>query len=235
MSGGSIKATEEGATAKLWQTLAQIAAGRPLAEADPDLDPDINYHVLALGPSAARVVVRWHLGGTLGDLARRFGEHWQDMRLDPLPWRTPPSVQWLALHTVPARPNKKKGGYDRDGKNINPTLPGDMLRTILTGQRYPTGLLQTLVQRLATDRDINRLRVAMIRACLARDQRLGISTIGAPMSLDPDSQARHISSGGYSQYWNMHSGVPTQKASGASLMRITVWLPHSPARRCRVY
>jgi CRISPR-associated protein Csd1 len=112
------------------------------------------------------------------------------MRLDPLPWRTPPSVQRLALHTVPARPNKKKGGYDRDQKIINPTLPGEMLRTILTGQRYPTGLLQTLVQRLATDRDINGLRVAMIRACLARDQRLGISTIGAPMSLDPDNPSR---------------------------------------------
>jgi CRISPR-associated protein Csd1 len=186
MSGGSVKATEEGATAKLQQTLAQIAAGRPLAEADPDLDPDTRYHVLALGPSAARVVVRWHLAGTLGDLARRIGEHWQDMRLDPIPWRTPPSVQWLALQTVPARP-KRDGGYDRDPEKINPTLPGDMLRAILTGQRYPTGLLQTLVQRLATDRDINALRVAMIRACLARDQRLGISTKGAPMSLDPDN------------------------------------------------
>jgi CRISPR-associated protein Csd1 len=27
----------------------------------------------------------------------------------------------------------------------------------------------------------------MIRACLARDQRLGISTIGAPMAFDPDT------------------------------------------------
>src|SRR5262249_47346552 len=95
---------------RLQDTLRKIAAGRPLAEADPGLDPSTRYHVLALGPSAARLVVRWYLVGTLGDLARRIGEHWQDMRLEPLPWRTPPSVQWLALQTVPARKNKS-GGY----------------------------------------------------------------------------------------------------------------------------
>ena len=184
-SGGSVKATEEGEAAHLRETLSQIAAGRPLSEADPGLDPGTRYHVLALGPAAARLVIRWHLTGTLGDLARRVGEHWQDMRLEPLAWRTPPSVQWLALQTVPARP-RKKGGYDRDEDAINPILPGDMLRAILTGQRYPAGLLQTLVQRLATDRDISGLRIAMIRACLSRDYRLGISAIGAPMALDPD-------------------------------------------------
>ncbi len=186
LSGGTVKPSEEAEAQRLNETLRKIAAGRPLAEADPSLDPSTRYHVLAFGPSAARLVVRWYLVGTLGDLARRIGEHWQDMHLEPVPWRTPPSVQWLALHTVPARVNKK-GGYDRDEKAINPTLPGDILRAILTGQRYPTGLLQSLMQRLATDRDISGIRIAMVRACLARDRRLGLLTFGAPMALDPDN------------------------------------------------
>jgi CRISPR-associated protein Csd1 len=186
LSGGTVKPSEDAEAQRLNETLRKIAAGRPLAEADPGLDPSTRYHLLALGPSAARLVVRWYLVGTLGDLARRVGEHWQDMRLEALPWRTPPSVQWLALQTVPARVNKK-GGYDRDKDAINPTLPGDILRSILTGQRYPTGLLQSLVQRLATDRDISGIRIAMVRACLARDHRLGLLTFGAPMALDPDN------------------------------------------------
>lgn len=185
LGGGSVT-MEEGETAALRDVLVQIAAGRPLSEADPDLDPATRYHVLAFGPAMARLIVRWHLSGTLGDLARRVGEHWYDMALDPLPWKTPPSVQWLALQTVPARPNKT-GGYDRDKDDVNPTLPGEVLRSILTGQRYPSGLLQTLVQRLGTDGDKSGLRIAMIRACLARDHRLGISHHGAPMALEPDN------------------------------------------------
>ena len=186
LSGGTVKPSEDAESQRLNETLHKIAAGRPLAEADPSLDPGTRYHVLALGPSAARLVVRWYLVGTLGDLARRIGEHWQDMRLEPVPWRTPPSVQWLALQTVPARVNNK-GGYDRDKEAINPTLPGAILRAILTGQRYPTGLLQSVVQRLATDRDISGIRIAMVRACLARDHRLDLLTFGAPMALDPDN------------------------------------------------
>ena len=186
LSGGSVKPSEEAEGLRIQDALRKIAAGRPLAEADPGLDPSTRYHVLALGPSAARLVIRWYLVGTLGDLARRIGEHWQDMRLEPLSWRTPPSVQWLALQTVPARANKK-GGYDRDEKAVNPTLPGEILRAILSGQRYPTGLLQLLVQRLATDRDISGIRIAMVRACLARDHRVGLLTFGAPMALDPDN------------------------------------------------
>ena len=181
-----VKPGEDAETARLRETLSQIAAGRPLADADPRLDATTRYHVLALGPAESRLVARWYLVGTLGDLARRVGDHWQDMTLDPCPWRTPPSVQWVALQTVPARP-RKDGGYERDRDDINPTLPGDLLRSILTGQRYPSGLLQTLVQRISTDRDVNRVRIALIRACLERNHRLGISTQGAPMALDPDN------------------------------------------------
>jgi CRISPR-associated protein Csd1 len=181
-----VKPGEDAEAARLRETLSQIAAGRPLADADPRLDATTRYHVLALGPAESRLVVRWYLVGILGDLARRVGEHWQDMTINPCPWRTPPSVQWVALQTVPARP-RKDGGYERDRDDINPTFPGDLLRSILTGQRYPSGLLQTLVQRISTDRDVNRLRIALIRACLERDHRLGISTQGAPMALDPDN------------------------------------------------
>src|SRR5262249_21347801 len=161
------KPGEDVEAARLRDTLAGIAAGRPLADADPRLDPDTRYHVLALAaPVKARLSVRWYLVGTLGELARRIGEHLLDMALEPSAWQTPPSVQWLALQTAPARPSKR-GGYEREEKDVNPTLPGELLQAVLTGQRYPSGLMQTLVQRLSTDRDINRLRVAIAKGCLA--------------------------------------------------------------------
>jgi CRISPR-associated protein Csd1 len=186
LSGSAVKPGEDVEEARLRETLAGIAAGRPIQEADQRLDPNSRYHVLALAaPAQARLTVRWYLVGTLGALSQRVGDHWRDMTLEPRAWSTPPSVKWLALQTVPARP-RKNGGYDRDADDVNPTLPGDILRAILTGQSYPAGLLQTLVQRVSTDRDVSGLRVAMIRACLARNQRLGITTNGAPMSLDPD-------------------------------------------------
>ena len=188
LSGGTTTPGEEAETERLNETLRQIGAGRPLTEADPNLDPTSRYHVLGLMSAArGRHGIRWYLAGSLGELAQRIGEHWQDMRLEPVPWRTPPSAQWLALQTVPARP-KAAGGFARDKAAINPTLPGDLLTAILTGSRYPSGLLQTIVQRLATDRDINGVRVAMVRACLARDHRLTGSERGVPpMALDPEN------------------------------------------------
>jgi CRISPR-associated protein Csd1 len=190
LRGSSVKPGEDVETARLRETLAGIAAGRPLEEVDPGLDPDTRYHVLALAaPVKARLTVRWYLVGTLGELVRRIGEHWRDMSIEPRAWETPPSVQWLALQSAPARPNKK-GGYDREEKDINPTLPGEMLQAVLMGKRYPSGLLQTLVQRLSTDRDINRLRIAMVKGCLARDHRLGVSREGVAMALNADDPSQ---------------------------------------------
>ena len=154
--------------------LAAIADGKPLAEVEPDVREDTRFFVLGLAPNAARLSIRFWYENSIGDIARRIGEHWRDLRLEPTPWRSPPPV-WRLLYETAAQ---------RKAQNIPATLGGALMRAILTGGRYPQSLLGAVVGRMRADKDINGHRVAICKACLARDHRLGIQQEDTPVSLN---------------------------------------------------
>jgi len=117
-------------------------------------------------------------------LAQRIADHEKDLRLEPLPWRTPPSFWRLALVTAPSRDGRHKV------EDIPPNLAGEIARAIFSGMRYPHSLLGTLVMRLRADGDISGLRVALCKAVLARDLRKNVFTHSkeeVPVSLDKQS------------------------------------------------
>lgn len=157
--------------------LEKIAQGRALSEVRPDLHEDTRFFVLGLAPNAARVSVRFWHEDTFGTIARRVAEHWQDLRIDPWPWRSPPPVWSLLLETAP----------QHKADNIPPLLGGAMMRAILTGARYPQALLAAVVARMRADRDVNGRRAAICKACLTRAYRLRHEEEDIPVSLDPDN------------------------------------------------
>ena len=165
--------TDEEETVKVADRLAAVAEGRPLAEVSPDVDEDTRFCVLGLAPNAARVSIRFWHRNTIGELARRIGQHWRDLRLEPAPWRTPPAAWRLLLETAP-RINKK-----RDAKKIPPTLGGALMRAILGGGRYPRSLLAAIVGRMRADRDVTVLQAAICKMCIIRD----LGEEGVPVSL----------------------------------------------------
>lgn len=155
-----------------------IAQGLPLAEVDPAVDA-VRFYVLGLSPNAARLSVRFWLENTFGGFARALSAHAQDLRLEPPPRQESPSPWRLLLETA----------VQHKSKNIPPQLAGDLARAILTGQRYPATLLSTLLMRLRSDGQITDLRVALLKAVVARAHRLGPhpTTEDPPVSLDPDN------------------------------------------------
>jgi len=157
--------------------LDKIAKGRPLKEFAPDLDPETRFFVLGLAPNAARLSIRYWLDTTFGQLANHISEHFQDLSLNPLPWREPPSVWRLLIQTA----------TQGKSENIPPQLAGELMRAIITGQSYPRMLLAQLIQRIRSDGDINGIRVAMIKAIIQRDFRKGLLQEEVPMSLDLSS------------------------------------------------
>ena len=165
--------TDAEETAEVADKLAAFAEGRPLVQVAPELHEDTRFCVLGLAPNAARVSIRFWYRNTIGELARRIAEHWRDLRLDPAPWRTAPAVWRLLKETAP------------QGKvqNIPPTLGGALMRAILGGGRYPRLLLAVVVGRMRADKNINGMRAAICRACLARDHRLGFEEEDIPVGL----------------------------------------------------
>ncbi len=159
--------SDKAETSKLNSAFAQIAQGRPLQEIGTDLKPDTKIYVLGLAPNAARLSVRFWETNTLDQFAKRLAQHYQDMLMEPLPWKTEPSIWRLINETVPHRKGAKPKQDD-----ASPQLAGELARAILTGQRYPQSLLANLIMRFRADGDISGLRVALCKAVLVRNLRI---------------------------------------------------------------
>lgn len=168
---------------KLRAVLDAVAKGRPLRELDPGLEDNTRLFVLGLAPNASRLSIRFWQVDSLSSFARRLAEHFQDLHLEPLPWRTEPAIWRLIYATAPSRDGKAKA------EDVPPQLAGEMTRAILTGSRYPRSLLATLIMRMRADGDISGVRVALCKAVLARELRLSgkVNQEELPMSLDKEA------------------------------------------------
>lgn len=168
--------TDAEEAAKLRTGLEAVAAGRPLSSWDSRIAPGTRFHVLGLSPNAARLSVRLWLTDSIDEFMRRLALHHTDMSVEPLPWRTPPAVQWLLLKSVAAQEK-----FD----NIPPLLAGEVARAVLAGTRYPRTLLTAAVMRLrAGDAADGGWHAAAIRGVLAREHRIDPRREGAPLSID---------------------------------------------------
>lgn len=178
----TVSPSDDDEAAQLKPLIEKIAKGHPLQEVAPEIDLNTRFYVLGLAPNAARLSIRYWLDTNFGELAQHMVEHFTDLMLDPLPWEMPPSIWRLLIELVPYRSGQK--AYS---KEIPPHLAGEMMRSILTGDRYPHSLLAQLVLRIRTDGHISPLRVAMIKAVLHRDFRKDLTKEKIPMSLDEEN------------------------------------------------
>ena len=169
---------DEQQSQKVFGILEQIAKGRPLQEIAPDLSPDTRFYILGLAPNAARISIRFWLDTTFGQLAANLAQHWQDLALEPRPWKIAPSVWRLLLQTAVLGKSE----------NISPVLAGEMMRAVIGDTLYPMSLLAQLIARIRADGDANGLRVAMIKAVLQRRFRKGLIHEEVSMSLNTESR-----------------------------------------------
>lgn len=170
-------------TTRLREALEKVAKGRPLSELDPKLQDSTRLFVLGLAPNASRLSIRFWHSGSLQEFAQRLAQHFQDLALDPQPWRTPPAIWRLLLATAPSRDGKAKS------EDVPPQLAGELTRAVLSGARYPRSLLANVIMRMRADRDVSGLRVALCKGVLTRDRRMGVKGIDeeVPVSLDEKS------------------------------------------------
>jgi CRISPR-associated protein Csd1 len=157
---------------KIGVILEGIRRGEPLSEFAPDLDKGVRFYVLGLAPNAARLSIRFWLEHDFGTIAENYQRFVSDMRIDP-PARDPRPPLWKYLAETAALGKRE---------NVPPNLAGDWMRAILSGTPYPLTLLSTVLMRLRADKDVNALRVGILKALLIRNFRKE-----APVALDPDN------------------------------------------------
>ncbi|MBK0398488.1 type I-C CRISPR-associated protein Cas8c/Csd1 [Limibaculum sp. M0105] len=162
---------DDAANLKIRAALEAVAKGQ--ATDGPELDPQTRVYILGLAPNASRLSIRFWNPGTFGDFARQIMRFWQDLELDPAPWKGPPAAWSLLYETA----------IQRKAENISPLLGGELMRAVLTGAPYPRPLLSSVVGRIRADGEINGRRAAICRAFVNRN--IGQEVI--PVGLDPDN------------------------------------------------
>lgn len=159
--------TDAQEAARIRAMLEHARKGRPLRELDPRLQKDTRMAVLGLAPNASRLSVRFWQQDTLDGFAQRLAQHEEDLRIEPVPWSSAPSARSLALATVPHR----DGAMPKADDAFN-NLVGELMRAVLTGNRYPYSLLANTLMRMRGDGNLSGLRVALCKGILTRNQRL---------------------------------------------------------------
>lgn len=171
--------SDAGEAAKIGDRLDQVARGRPLAEAIPDVVPGTRFHVLGLAPNAARLSVRYWLDDSFEGFATRLARHHAALRIEPLPrdWGGAPSIARLLVKTT---------ALGEKFENIPPLLAGEVARAVLGGGAYPRTWLAAVITRLRAGDRPTGWHAAALRAGLTRMRPDGPDTGDIPVSLAKD-------------------------------------------------
>jgi CRISPR-associated protein Csd1 len=124
-------------------------------------DDTMRFFILGLSPNASRVAVRFWHSDTVEAVNRHIGRHFSDISLVKQYDRDSefPSLWQLLISTATLGKSE----------NINPTLAGPVMRSILEGFPYPASLLSTVLERIRVDHDISYYRAALIKGVLKRN------------------------------------------------------------------
>ena len=179
-------------TAKLMITscLRQLAKGKyPQDEIQKlcndkqhTLKSNLPCFILGLSPNDARISISFWCVSTLGKLAENAGQHFEDLSLNPRDskWNDRTPILRDLLFSI--------FGKDLNKIKLN-TFTTTMLRAIFEGTHYPRSLLTLTIMKIKSDFHISWLRVAMIRAYLARKDRFSrqnFNNHSIPILLDLD-------------------------------------------------
>lgn len=146
------------------------------------IDTDTTFYMFGLRPNSSRLALKFIYREKFADILHNMAMHQNDLRLSEES-RTIPL--WKIMNELKPTTNRK---VEND-----PALMEKMLYAIVHDYNYPNALLYGMVRRIKTDPDtdmfkkINSTRVAIIKACINRQQRLGSKREEIKMALDNEN------------------------------------------------
>ena len=155
--------------------VGSLCQGNPVVYDETRLDPNMDFYILGLSPNAARLSVRFFLHNTFGGFLDCVQEHYK--RLAIVPSRSDHrefTPVWRLLYaTIRSQSKFEPESFEsvrpQMEKNLAPYLTGEVLRSILTGTRYPSTLYNNVLLRIFAEQKVDRTRVAIIKACLLKN------------------------------------------------------------------
>lgn len=129
-----------------------------------ELDPEQPFYLLAIGPNAARLSVRFFYRDSFGKILEKIAEHNKRIYL------TPPAglenkrigIRDMLFETV------NKNGKD---KAAVPNMSAMTMKAVLTDSRYPETLFSNIMLRIRAEKgNVNYVRACVIKAYLMKNR-----------------------------------------------------------------
>jgi CRISPR-associated protein Csd1 len=136
------------------------------------IDSEAEFYILGLTANKTRAVIRFFLRSTFGEVINNIRLHITDIKLDGYDRPIPP-IRILLECAV-----------RREYKNIPPLLESALITSILSGNAYPFGLYNAVLDRMRTDANINAVRTGVIKGFLNRQDRINKRKEQLTMSLN---------------------------------------------------
>jgi len=153
---------------KLYATLEAISKG--LFPQDLIGDTENRCYVLTLAGNSSRVAIRNWWVGTIGQLLSNIGNHYKGLQVIKSFDSDPDHPYPFTLLSTAAVKINQKSRVDR----LPPQLPGEFIKAIITGGRYPPTLLYKVIDRIRAEGEINYIRAALIKAILIRNHSMEV-------------------------------------------------------------
>lgn len=123
-----------------------------------------DFYVLGLSPNAARLSVRYWESGPVARFAKRIGEHFADFEVVR---PKDDNREYLSLAQI-----LRATAFEYKISNVAPNLAGGVVHAVLSGGCYPETLFAATVRRIRAERYVNRVRAAILKACINRKKRM---------------------------------------------------------------
>lgn len=130
------------------------------------LDGNQKFNILGLSPNAARLSVRFFYEDSFGNILKNIAKHYHRMNIVKPSWEKGEFIGIGAMlyETVNLKSKDKKP---------TPSLPGAVLRAVLTNSRYPENLYSNVLIRIRAEQGkITRGRAAIIKAYMIQNHHL---------------------------------------------------------------
>lgn len=161
--------------AKLEAFLAALRSGKDV-HGDVAVDPPgTGYFIVGLGaPTPARIAVRFAHRSTISQLLASLRGHHQDIGVQRQrgPGSKHPDPEFPPIWLLVRQAGREAGDVPA---NLAPAL----LKSIVTGSRYPQALFTAVIRRILADRTVNYARACVIKGSLVRNYNMEV-----PVSLD---------------------------------------------------
>lgn len=149
------------------KAMKALYRGEHIDMAPLNIDENVAFYIVGMVPNSARISVKFIYQDQFGKLFQNILQHQLDIAVRETQKQVP--LKYLIPELRSPKSTKK---------DVPPPLVAALFSAVLHGTRYPSELLDTVLQRIKTDNDpeneyvkINPKRVGLVKACLNRNAR----------------------------------------------------------------